>query len=177
MTLFDILTTIGSAEAIRMIRRRACLTCSGSFLKGPWILNNDERSRQQCREAEERSREMTEANLAIARKVVLFVGLLVAALLYLYPHWKGTIQFPRVVDLDLGRGFIAAPPKPDPGQLFRLAGMESKKTDAQYSFQLVEAISVGYRIHRDRQLTEVALALLLTFGLLRALKLRKPAGD
>jgi hypothetical protein len=49
---------------------------------------------------------MTEASLAIARKVVLCAGLLVSALLFLYPHWRGTFMFTRVFEYDLGRGFI-----------------------------------------------------------------------
>jgi hypothetical protein len=103
---------------------------------------------------------MTEANLAIARKVVLCAGLLAAALLFLFPHWRASINVgilgvTRVFDQDIGRGFIAYPP-------VQLTGGSAKFVA---------------RINYVRQITEVALALLLTFGLLRALKLKKPAGD
>jgi hypothetical protein len=109
-------------------------------------------------EADEESREergeVTEANLAITRKVVLYIGLLVAALLFAFPHWRLSDYFvipgkTQVVDQEIGRFFIANPP-PTLG------------------------ISVA-RIHYVRQITEVAIALLLTFGLMRVLK--KPAGD
>jgi hypothetical protein len=97
---------------------------------------------------------MTEANLAIARKVVLCIGLLVAALLFAFPHWRlsDTIVIPgkpQVVDQEIGRFFIAIPPS----------------TIGIYDV----------RIHYVRQFTEVAIALLLTFGLVWAL--RKPARD
>jgi hypothetical protein len=99
---------------------------------------------------------MTEASLAIARKVVLYIGLLVAALLFAFAHWRLSDAFvipgkTQVVDQEIGRYFIANPP-PTLG------------------------ISV-VRIHYVRQITEVALALLLTFGLMRVLRLKKPAGD
>ena len=99
---------------------------------------------------------MTEANLAIARKVVLYIGLLVAALLFAFPHWRVSDAFvipgkTQMVDKEIGRFFIAYPP-PTLG------------------------IHVA-RINYARQITEVTIALLLTFGLMRALKLKKPAGD
>jgi hypothetical protein len=100
---------------------------------------------------------MTEANLAIARKVVLCVGLLVAALLFLFPHWRvsvGILSGAQVLEQDIGRGFIAFPP-------VQLTGGIAKFV---------------VRINYVRQIAEVAIALLLTFGLLRALKLKKPAG-
>ena len=100
---------------------------------------------------------MTGANLAIARKIILYVGLLVAALLFLFPHWRvsinvGILGETRAFEQEIGRGFM-------PVQL--TAG--SAKFVA--------------RINYVRQFTEVAIALLLTFGLMRALKLKKPAGD
>jgi hypothetical protein len=100
---------------------------------------------------------MTEANLAIARKVVLYIGLLVAALLFLFPHWRvsvnvGILGVPRSFDQEIGRGFIAYPP-------VQLTGGSAKFVA---------------RINYVRQITEVALALLFTFGLMRVLK--KPAG-
>ena len=56
---------------------------------------------------------MNEANLAIARKVILCVGLLVAALLFLFPHWRvsvGILSGAQALEQDIGRGFIAIPP-------------------------------------------------------------------
>lgn len=95
---------------------------------------------------------MTEANLAIARKVILYVGLLVTALLFAYPHWRASDYFVTtgenlVVDQEIGRYFIVYPP-PTTGMFVA-------------------------RINYVRQFTEVAIALLFTFGLMRVLK--KPA--
>jgi hypothetical protein len=109
---------------------------------------------------EESESEMSEANLKIARKVILCVGLLVAALLFLFPHWRvsinvGILGENRAFDQEIGRGFIAYPP-------VQLTGGGAKFVA---------------RINYIRQITEVAIALLLTFGLMRALKLKKPAGD
>jgi hypothetical protein len=42
---------------------------------------------------------------------------------------------------------------------------------------LMGATGTVFRINYVRQITEVSIALLLTFGLMRALKLKKPAGD
>jgi len=61
----------------------------------------------------------------------------------------------------------------DYSQLARLTGVEIN-TD-NYLFLVKVGRDVSYRAHRVRQLTEVALALLFTFGLMRVLK--KPAGD
>src|SRR5262249_38636812 len=121
------------------------------------MITVDRRTRQ-SREVEERFTEMTEANLAIARKVVLYIGLLVAALLFLFPHWRvsinvGILGETRVIDQDIGGGFIAYP-------------------QVQLTGGSAEFVA---RINSVRQCTEVAIALLLTFGLLRAL--RKSAGD
>jgi hypothetical protein len=103
---------------------------------------------------------VTEASLAIARKITLYVGLLVATLLFLFPHWRvsinvGILGGPGVFDQEIGRGFIAFPP-------VQLTGGSAKFVA---------------RINYVRQITEVAIALLLTFRLMRALKLKKPAGD
>jgi hypothetical protein len=103
---------------------------------------------------------MTEANLAIARKVILCAGLLTSALLFIYPHWRVSADIEvlgetQVIDQEIGRAFIASPP------------VELKVSGAKFVA----------RINYVRQITEVALALLLTFGLRRALKLRRPAGD
>jgi hypothetical protein len=101
---------------------------------------------------------MNEASLSIARKVILCVGLLVAALLFLFPHWRvsvGILSGDQSLEQDIGRGFIAFPP-------VQLTGGIAKFV---------------VRINYVRQIAEVAIALLLTFGLLRALKLKKPAGD
>ena len=61
----------------------------------------------------------------------------------------------RVVDDEVGRYFIDSPPP-----VILIGGSAARVT----------------RIHYVRQITEVAIALLFTFGLLRALKLKKPAG-
>ena len=119
---------------------------------------------------------MTEAGLAIVRKVVLCAGLLTSGLLFIYPHWRGSFEVGiKVFEYDLGRGFITAPPIPDHSQLVRLIGMESNDPKADWPLMMLWDIKASYRVHRVRQLTEVALALLLTFGVLPAL--RKPAGD
>lgn len=102
---------------------------------------------------------MTEDKLAIARKVILCVGLLVAALLFLFPHWRvsinvGILGETRAFDQEIGRGFIAFPP-------VQLTG---------------KGANFVARINYVRQITEVAIALLLTFGLMLALKPKKPAG-
>jgi len=101
---------------------------------------------------------MNEAGLAIARKVILCVGLLVAALLFLFPHWRmsvGILSGAQALEQDIGRGFIAFPPVQLTGGIAKLV----------------------VRINYVRQFAEVALALLLTFGLTLALKIKKPAGD
>jgi hypothetical protein len=107
---------------------------------------------------------MTEANLAIARKVVLYTGLLVSVLLFIYPHWWLSV-YPGdgspAISQDIGRGFIASPPLP--GIRTELFALRDEKNPV--------------RINYVRQCTEVAIALLFTFGLTRALKLKKPAGD
>ena len=123
---------------------------------------------------------MTEANLAIARKVILCVGLLVAALLFLFPHWRLSVYFRNgslAMNHDIGRGFIASPP------LLRAEAHPAQSTAG--AEPVIKAVGVllmdttpsVFRINYVRQITEVAIALLLTFGLLRALKLKKPAGD
>jgi hypothetical protein len=99
---------------------------------------------------------MNEANLAIARKVVLYTGLLVATLLFIYPHWRISVEpAGRFLDQDVGRFFIASAPAPVTHSLF----------------------VVQVRINYARQITEVAIALLFTFGLMRVLRLKKPVGD
>ena len=121
---------------------------------------------------------MNEASLAIARKVVLCAGLLVSALLFAYPHWRGSFDFvDTIYEYDLGRSFITAPPIPDPSQIVRLVGLEPGGDDRARPHKVANAVEASYRVHYVRQLTEVAFALLFTFGLLRALKLKKPAGD
>jgi hypothetical protein len=42
---------------------------------------------------------------------------------------------------------------------------------------LMDTVGTVFRINHVRQFTEVAIALLVTFGLMSALKLKKPAGD
>jgi hypothetical protein len=119
---------------------------------------------------------MTEANLAIARKVVLCAGLLASVLLFMYPHWLLSV-YPGngspSVNQDVGRAFIVTPPvftahSPE----FTL--IENKKP-ASPEVTLMEKKPA--QIDYVRQLTEVAIALLFTFGVMRALTLRKPAGD
>jgi hypothetical protein len=123
---------------------------------------------------------MNEAYLAIARRFVLYIGLLVAALLFLFPHWRLSIGFRDgrpTVNHELGRAFIAFMP---------LAGAASRPSQSTTGAEpaikargvlLMDTAGTVIRINYVRQFTEVAIALLFTFGLLRALKLRKPAGD
>jgi hypothetical protein len=122
---------------------------------------------------------MNEASLAIARKVVLYVGLLVAALLFLFPHWRLSIGFVDgrpTVNHELGQAFIASKP---------LASANSRPVQSTTGAEpvikargvlLMGATGTVFRINYVRQITEVSIALLLTFGLMRALKLKKPAG-
>jgi hypothetical protein len=108
---------------------------------------------------------MNEANLAIARKVILYTGALVATLLFLYPQWRYSIDLgdgTPTTNQELGRGFIASPPLPG-------------DASGPYQLMIVSGPRKVVRIHHVRQFTEVALALLFTFGVMRALK--KPAGD
>jgi hypothetical protein len=104
---------------------------------------------------------MTEANLAIARKVVLCAGLLVSALLFLFPHWRLSSDFEdgSPVTKELGRIFIAFKPFAHSYPPYRFTSRPG--TDVY--------------IDHVRQFTEVGLALLFTFAVMRALK--KPAGD
>ena len=123
---------------------------------------------------------MKEANFAIARKVVLCAGLLVAALLFLFPHWRLSIGFRDgrpTVNHELGRAFIASKP---------LASAKSRPVQSTSGAEpvikargvlLMGATGAVFRIKYVRQIAEVGIALLLTFGLLRALKLKKPAGE
>jgi hypothetical protein len=106
---------------------------------------------------------MNETVLAITRKVILCVGLLVATMLFAYPHWRLAIESERgtpAYDQDVGRAFILSPPAMA-AQVFSTASMGG--------------IRAVLRINYTRQIIEVALALLFTFGLMRAL--RKPAGN
>src|SRR5262245_42743368 len=108
-------------------------------------------------------KQMSETILAIARKIILYVGLLTSALLFAYPHWRVSIDMRngnRIFDQDIGRAFILSPP---------LVGTQV------IPFPTIAGIRPVFRIHYVRQFTEVALALLLTLGLMRAL--RKPAGS
>jgi hypothetical protein len=123
---------------------------------------------------------VNEANLAIARKVVLCAGLLVAALLFLFPHWRLSVYFRNgrpAINHDIGRGFIASPP------LLRAESLPVRSTTGAepvikaVGVLLMDTAGTVFRINYVRQFTEVAIALLFTFGLLRALKLRKPARD
>jgi hypothetical protein len=123
---------------------------------------------------------MNEANLAIARKIVLYTGLLVAGALFLFPHWRLSVFFRNgrpAINHDIGRGFIASPP------LLRAESLPVRSTTGAepvikaVGVLLMDTAGTVFRINYVRQFTEVAIALLFTFGLLRALKLRKPARD
>jgi len=111
-------------------------------------------------ESEELKR-MNETSLAIARKVILCVGLLVSALLFLYPHWRMAVEMGDVIPAfnhDAGRAFILSPP---------MGG------DQPVRIPLIGGMRPVFRINYARQFTEVGIAILFTFGLMRAL--RKPA--
>jgi hypothetical protein len=130
----------------------------------------DRRTRQ-SRQGEERSREVNEASLAVARKVVLCAGLLASALLLLYPKWKVNVVYSEFnFDYDMGRCFIMSPPVLLPSQLAKMMDMGTNNNT-----QAIVPSYISYQIIYVRQLTEVVLALLFTFGLVRAL--RKPVGD
>jgi hypothetical protein len=131
-------------------------------------------------EAEERSGEMSEADLAIARgrKVILCGGLLIAALLFLFPHWRVSISFVDgrpPFNYELGRAFIAFKP------LARAASRPLQSmTGAEPVIKAGGVLLMGIaetviHINYARQFTEVGIALLLTLGVARML--RKPAGD
>jgi hypothetical protein len=106
---------------------------------------------------------MNEASLAIVRKVVLCAGLLVATLLFAYPHWRIAVEVENGVpafDQDAGRAFILSPPSMI-AQAIRVP--------------MIGGFRPVFRINYVRQFIEVAIALLFTFGLMRAL--RKPLGN
>jgi hypothetical protein len=121
---------------------------------------------------------VTEASLAIARKVVLCAGLLVAALLFLFPHWRLSIGFvdgrPPVI-YELGRAFIASKPLASAASRQLQSTTGAEPVIKARGVLLMGAAGAAFRINYVRQFTEVAIALLLTFGLARVLK--KPAGD
>jgi hypothetical protein len=78
----------------------------------------------------------------------------------MYPHWRVSADIvvlgeTQVFYRETGLTFIASPP------------FEMNFGDAKFVA----------RINYVRKITEVSIALLLTFGLMRALKLKKPAGD
>jgi hypothetical protein len=128
--------------------------------------------------AEERFTEMTEANLAIARKVVLCAGLLVAALLFLFPHWRISISFVDgrpPVNYELGRAFIALKPLASAASRPLQSTTGAEPLIKARGVLLMGAAGSVIHINYARQFTEVALALLFTFGVMRALK--KPTGD
>lgn len=105
---------------------------------------------------------MNETSLAIARKVVLCVGLLAAALPILYPHWRVVVEMAdgRLLFVhDVGRAFILSPPL----VAARAIGLPS-----------IGSIRPILRINYTRLFIEVAVALIFTFGLMRALRRRLP---
>jgi hypothetical protein len=102
---------------------------------------------------------MNEAGLSIARKVVLYVGLLVAGLLIAYPHWNRVYSVDMGVTFvseGLGRSSIAAPPFPVPNPSVSSWADDDKPV----------------RINYVRLFIEVAFALAFTFAVMSAL--RKP---
>jgi hypothetical protein len=91
---------------------------------------------------------MTEANFARARKVILCVGLLVAALLFLFPHWRLSGDFADgepVANQEFGRIFIAFKPfahsygpyqftpAPKPSSILTTLGKPQKSRSRCYS--------------------------------------------
>jgi hypothetical protein len=123
---------------------------------------------------------MNEAKLAIARKVILCVGLLVAALLFLFPHWRISISFVdgrQPVNYELGRFFIALKPLAAAASRPLQSTTGAEPVIKARGVLLLGTAGTVIHINYARQFTEVVIALLLTFGLLRVLKLKKPAGD
>jgi hypothetical protein len=120
---------------------------------------------------------MNEANLAIARKVILCAGLLVAALLFLFPHWRVSIGFVDgrpPVNYELGRAFIAFKPLASAASRPPQSTTGAEPVIKARAVLLMGTSGTVIQINYARQFTEVAVALLLTFGLTRVLK--KPAG-
>jgi hypothetical protein len=123
---------------------------------------------------------MTETSLAIARKVVLCAGLLVSALLFLYPHWRLSIDFrdgTPAINQGLGRGFITSPPSLVAASSPAQSTAGARPVISRRGVLMMGGDGPVYRINYVRQFTEVAIALLFTFGLMSALKLKKPVGD
>jgi hypothetical protein len=95
----------------------------------------------------------------------------------LYPHWrvKFTVNNSIESDYGVGRSFIAAPPVLTPYQLAELGGFKDTTLGSTQAFDVAKLSGKIYVIDDTRLFVEVLLALLFTFGLMRALK--KPAGD
>lgn|SRR5262245_53745151 len=116
--------------------------------------------------------------LAMIRKLILCIGLLVSALLFLYPPWL--IRLPQLPEQKVtlehraGRAFILSPPNLTPGQLRAMLGLSAINdlTDDAGALALICGIEkeTTYRIHTSRWLAEVALSLLFTLGIVRVLK-------
>src|SRR5215510_14975566 len=86
-----------------------------------------------------------------------------AALLFIYPHWKVSVEMGNgkpVFDQDAGRAFILSPP---------LAVAQTIR------FPMIRGIRPVFRINYVRQFIEVGIALLFTFGL--TFMLRKRGSD
>jgi hypothetical protein len=99
-------------------------------------------------------------NYAIAQKVVLYVGTMVAVLLTIFPHWQVPVSVEaqgetRTVYRDIGRELIWV-------QFLQLTGRDAKLVPS---------------INRVRLYTEVGAALSLTFVLMFALDRKKSTGD
>jgi hypothetical protein len=101
-------------------------------------------------------------NEALFRKVVLWGGLLVSALLFLFPHRLLTVYADggNTYSEDIGRGFILSSALPT-----AVCVQDGPLTE--------DFAPINY----VRQITEVAIALAVTFGWLLALRLKQPAGD
>ncbi len=108
---------------------------------------------------------MNETVLIMARNVIMCAGLLVAALLVLYPHWRVTVEMGAgmpVFDQDAGRAFILSPP---------LVAAQAIR------IPMIGGIRPTFRINYVRLFIEVAVTLIFTFGLMRALRRRLPNSD
>src|SRR5262245_22286113 len=106
---------------------------------------------------------MNETSLASARKIVLCVGLLAATLPILYPHWRVVVELGDrmlVFDQHVGRAFILSPP------------LVAAKA---IGLPRIGSIQPIFRINYTRLFIEVAVALIFTFGLMRALRRRLPS--
>jgi hypothetical protein len=82
-----------------------------------------------------------------------------------------------VFDYDLGRSFIAAPPALTPYQFAELGGFKETMPERPELNDFAKLSGKQSTIDLTRQFVEVLLALLFTFGVMWALRLKKPTGD